>query len=227
MMKRLLICAFGLFAVVAFAGWQIFPYMNQINDVTIASVATSDALRYTSDGLWENAALTVHAEDYGAVGDGSTDDTTALQAALDALEAAGGGTLRLADKTYKITAPLTIRNDYVGIRGESMNASKISHADTSGTENIISVTGASWVHLQDMSLLGDLGNGGNCVEYRSSSFNGYLRNVMCAGIGGNGAAFTNTAANYTITDCEFRALGGDGVYAVTAGIIVNDGTEPD
>ncbi|MDE1145651.1 MAG: hypothetical protein PW843_03390 [Azospirillaceae bacterium] len=46
--------------------------------------------------------------DWGAVGDGVTDDTSALQAAYNAIVAAGGGCLHLSDKTYRITAPLAL-----------------------------------------------------------------------------------------------------------------------
>lgn len=49
---------------------------------------------------------TFYPETYGAVGDGSTNDTTALQSAINAAVAANG-TVRLAAKTYAFTA-LTI-----------------------------------------------------------------------------------------------------------------------
>lgn len=44
--------------------------------------------------------------DYGAVGNGVADDTSALQAALDAVFANKGGTLRIPAGNYKITADL-------------------------------------------------------------------------------------------------------------------------
>ena len=40
---------------------------------------------------------------YGATGDGTTDDTAAIQAAIDAAEAAGGGTVNLPPGIYKVT----------------------------------------------------------------------------------------------------------------------------
>lgn len=49
-------------------------------------------------------------EDFGAVGDGVTDDTDALQAALDS-----GKTLVLPAKTYKITDTLRAVNNIIGI----------------------------------------------------------------------------------------------------------------
>jgi Ca2+-binding RTX toxin-like protein len=46
-----------------------------------------------------------HASAYGALGDGRSDDTQALQAAIDAASAAGGGTVKLAAGTYIIRSP--------------------------------------------------------------------------------------------------------------------------
>jgi hypothetical protein len=60
---------------------------------------------------------------YGAAGDGKTDDTDALQHALEA----GDGVLRLNKGTYRITRPLVLdltKQGYGGVRGES-GASRI------------------------------------------------------------------------------------------------------
>lgn len=57
------------------------------------------------------------AEEYGAVGDGVADDTAPIQAALDAALAVGGGEVRLRERTYKITAGLTVGSTGVdGVR---------------------------------------------------------------------------------------------------------------
>lgn len=54
---------------------------------------------------------------YGAVVDGSTDDAVAIQAAIDAAEAAGGGVVFFPEGTCKITAALTVDADNVALRG--------------------------------------------------------------------------------------------------------------
>ena len=57
-------------------------------------------------------------EDYGAIGDGTTDDTTALQACMTAAVAVGG-TVKLSPVTYKITTALSITGS-VAIEGSGM-----------------------------------------------------------------------------------------------------------
>src|SRR6185369_9133726 len=51
--------------------------------------------------------------DFGAVGDGVANDGPAFQAALDALAAAGGGTLFVPEGKYAITSPVT--KDFAGL----------------------------------------------------------------------------------------------------------------
>lgn len=46
--------------------------------------------------------------DFGAVGDGVTDDTAAIQAAFNAIKSIGGGTLYFPPGTYKITSQITL-----------------------------------------------------------------------------------------------------------------------
>jgi len=50
---------------------------------------------------------TFNVQDYGAVGDGTTNDTAAIQAAAAAIQAAGGGTLYFPAGTYSVFANTT------------------------------------------------------------------------------------------------------------------------
>ena len=53
-------------------------------------------------------AETISVKDFGATGDGTTDDTTAIQNAINAVIAQGGGTLFFPAGTYLINATLTV-----------------------------------------------------------------------------------------------------------------------
>lgn len=101
-----------------------------------------------SRGLSGSAASQTHTSwfnvmdpTYGATGNGSTDDTTAVQAALTAA-AASGGTVYFPAGQYKLSSALTITGLGTGVRliGES-NASRLM--TSSSTADILFVNGSS------------------------------------------------------------------------------------
>ncbi len=83
--------------------------------------------------------IVAYPEDFGAVRNGTTDDTAALQAAITSL-AGSGGTVQLSTGTYKTTAPLTVPS-YVNIEGIS-NVDSTIHS-TSTTTDIIQLVGSA------------------------------------------------------------------------------------
>lgn len=76
------------------------------------------------------------ARDYGAKGNGTTDDTAALQAAITA---AAGGTLFIPAGTYKVTSSITVPSNsvIVGVPGRTI----LNGTKASGTINVFSIIG--------------------------------------------------------------------------------------
>jgi Periplasmic copper-binding protein (NosD) len=101
----------------------------------------------------------VPAEWFGAVGDGSTDDATAIQNTINALQGTGAagsndghGNVLLQAKTYKIGTGLTITHGGVSIIG--VNSAAISSpgyssviTTASASLNILSITGTSGSYI--------------------------------------------------------------------------------
>ena len=52
-------------------------------------------------------------KDFGAVGDGVTDDTAAIQAAIDAVFAASSGIVTIPAGTYIVSSPLTLKSGVI------------------------------------------------------------------------------------------------------------------
>jgi hypothetical protein len=75
------------------------------------SAATVNTARSNSTAT--SAPLDLNLRDFGAVGNGVTDDGPALQAALDALAQAGGGTLFVPAGRYAIVTP--VQKDFTGL----------------------------------------------------------------------------------------------------------------
>ena len=119
---------------------------------TFASSAGSSLLGFIQAGTGA-VATTVQdelrretwAEQYGATGDGSTDDAAAIQKAINAVSALGGGYVRFRAKTYIIGSTLTLPSKVI-LWGAGSNATAIklknsTNVDMLKTTNFDTLTG--------------------------------------------------------------------------------------
>ncbi|MBL6458622.1 hypothetical protein JMJ55_25105 [Belnapia sp. T6] len=96
----------------ALADADIAPLVQASGTVTETRRATLAQLRGAV--LADRGA---HVRDYGAVGDGSTDDGPAFQAAVDDLKTRGGGTLHLGPRVYRIASPVVVNGATIRFQG--------------------------------------------------------------------------------------------------------------
>ena len=93
----------------------------------------SHAQTYASGTLGAKAKNTISVKDapFNAVADGVANDTTAVQAALNALGAAGGGTLYFPKGRYTLSAQLTYSGGPIQILGDGIEATVLKWSTVS------------------------------------------------------------------------------------------------
>jgi hypothetical protein len=162
---------------------------GSITSDKLAGSITSDKLaNVTSTGSTTARSISdrfsdvVNVLDFGAVGNGVADDTAAIQAAIDAVSATGGGAVLFQNGTYKVTSNILIDNDYVGIVGSSQGVTIISDFDG----NVIDVGGSAGAKTK-----------GNFIERVTFTETNYSRTV------GNPFLKLEQAESVTICDVSF------------------------
>ena len=135
----------GNLAAATFTGTNISVTGN-ISASTILGTVISSGVSYTSpfingvarSGLSKWTDI-VSVRDFGATGDGTTDDTSAVQSAITAVGSAGGGQVYFPAGTYKISAELTLSSSNVVLIGSSRNGTTILQAATN--TKILNISG--------------------------------------------------------------------------------------
>lgn len=168
-------------------------------------------LPYSGRTMVAKLGDTVSVKDYGAVGDGTTDDKSAIQAAINAVQAAGGGEVFFPEGTYLITGGIT--GGWTG------------YSDRDGliiTANNVTLTGAGpgSILLQDSTNQTLLAIDGSLAQIahtsiRDLSFYGPVaRHVITA----SGDIYQRihliravNVYNLDVCDCIFYRFQGDGI----------------
>lgn len=153
----------------------------------------------------------------GAVGDGVADDTTAIQAAIDTADAAGGGCVFVPEGTFKITDPVKIPAG-VSLRGVALpglypsRGSVIYQADGNDTCIIELIDDESHsIELSYLSLKGPGETVGDCngilYEGSSSVYSSHLHHLYIEDVN-NDAIHLEGAFSLEIDNINTDDIGG-------------------
>ena len=126
---------------------------GSIHNEDINAAADIDRTKIAGTALTTESMSIFNVKDYGAVGDGTADDTAAVQAAIDAAEVVGGGTVYLSGGIYKLSAALTI-TDGIILAGAGKSPSSALPTDLNFTHNgrCIIIDSGSDIVIRDMYI---------------------------------------------------------------------------
>jgi parallel beta-helix repeat protein len=208
------------------------PYLSGIEVVTfsIAALGTVDAsnVSYNEGSLGAvNTSVqaklqeSVSVKDFGATGDGVTDDTVAIQAAFNSLGATGGHVL-FPNGTYLITSTVTIPSNVIAEFDQSqINTAlngilfKIEGSDGARKENVIFQNGRFTATT--------IGTGGQQALQVIWADNILVRNCTFKDFGGVAVKFNGGNFNVEVSNCTADNIGVISFYAEGDGSVANKG----
>ena len=210
-------------------------YVDSTVSTTIGPIPTSDAYvtatgSITSRKLADRWAEIKNVKDFGATGDGVTDDTVAIQAAVDAVTTAGGGVF-FPDGQYGLSSQITIESTKpVNLFGSGFGAANGSDTSMAGYGP----------HIYPMnSFAGFAADARSLIRYQGGTGYGAagIINGLTFADTSNGASATNDKRGHLIDaalfledfsfgqvqNCYFRHLNGSCIEAqnMTMGNIEN------
>jgi hypothetical protein len=175
------------------------------------------------------------AADFGAAGDGRTDDTAALQAALDATFKNGRqGFLTIPPGTYRVTRTLAIafqqrgRDNVTRLSGISARGAQIvsNIRDEQPVLRIVSRAVVRFLLIEGLNIQGR-GYESHGIEIDVEGegrylYNACLRDVVVQGCGGDGFRVIGNAFESQVINCYFRDNKGNGTtlgHGRTGGVL--------
>jgi hypothetical protein len=140
---------------------------------TITDLGTGNRWRRNNNSRHYEATQYWHPEDYGAKGDGVTDDELSIRLAILAAEAVGGGTVFLGPKVYLVGKSAVWASDNVVVKGSGIYSTRIHYS--SATDVPIQLYGANNFAIRDLTVSAwagdDTRTGGYGISIQNSSSN--------------------------------------------------------
>lgn len=190
-------------------------------DMYLAATQTITGPKTFNLNTWlDKGSMVYNVMAYGAVGDGVTDDTTAIQAAINAAHAVGGGVVLVPMGTHIISAALTVYPNII-IKGNGINVSVIKQI-TANTD-AFTCTDVYYGGFVDIEIKSAVGHtSGSAINMNWSSAGNveqmYLQNLLLIGFHVGITAetlITSTIDNVEANTCDIGFLFTNGGTSTT------------
>jgi len=196
----------------------------QINPVAPVEVEGFNQIVVPGLNDYNPQGFTICVTDFGAKGNGVTDDTAAIQAAIDQVKDAGRGEVWFPTGTYIISSPLIFYSNMI-IRGNGREATKIYAANYSATSSGQSFPGymftaspindADYVTFKDFSMRGPglnaVTGSGIYIATTGNNRHNVFENLVLEEFAGNGIRI-DTPILTSFKNVRVRYCTGNGFY---------------
>ena len=204
---------------------QLLDYINNYFD----NLDVQEEINNKLDNMAEDGTLIrlmaeylpyVSVDMYGAVGDGETDDTDAIQLALNS----NNKVIHFSNKTYlvkvdKLNAPNTDLTD-ISKCGLSISSEKVLIGDntilkaihnTSESMNLYFISTSEKIEVENITFNGQYDTLRYVYGIQCNKSNNIIRNCNFHNLGSSGIVFNGTSSNNIdnniVTNCEFKNCG--------------------
>lgn len=184
----------------------------------------NDALNYLDTSGVKHGDLNYNVRDYGAIGNGTNDDTSAIQDTLNAATSAGARRVFLPAGTYLLTAPVTASGS-IELAGEGQERTVITPPAGASAFTLGSLTQSQphGLYLHDMTFRTTTAQNTDqpiidLLQY-GRKWTVERLNFDCA-FSNRTAIRLYTSWIGSIRDCNFWKLGAEGVSGQRAAIVV-------
>jgi hypothetical protein len=190
-------------------------------DVSFLQAGTGAVTRTAQAKMREVVSVT----DFGAVGDGVTNDTAAIQAAIDYVATINGATVYLPPGVYKTTSTLSFNSHSTRLVGNNRGMTPGTYAVSVGGSRInytganyaVSFNGKHYCEVADLTIASTTANGGIYIGDIAHYFR-VSRVVIDGQSSGTATGFPSAGIaierSYygTIEGCDIVFCAGNGIY---------------
>ena len=171
-----------------------------------------------TSAMYDTGGQVFNVKAYGAKGDGTTDDTAAIQTAIGVAQQEGptfGGTVYFPQGKYMISSPLVVQNcNTLRMAGAGLGNTVIAPFVGTTLNELLYIDNCNNICIEDLQFEGAGATADNGI-YVFSSSSCYFSHLFIQSISGAGLTFDGTSSALSsgsfISDCNIYNNGGDGL----------------